>query len=212
MIQQIVYFWIAPIIMGVFIPIIWARARNMQPHRIANIWEMRGDPPEYVLVKKKWLGLGEAEFNVGERQFIVEADTSNMYNAGAQILDYVLTKARPRTVKLGLVDRIRGKSNKQYDPIKPTKAQITKITDGKDPSSASTNLYFRREGLKQMIQATRGVDFKAFIPIGIVVLLAGIAAGFGLFSYMHPGFVQAPPAGYTYHVVPIPTNATVVSP
>jgi hypothetical protein len=155
---------------------------------ICEIYQKRND--DYVLLKRVRKRLGAREFHIGERQFVIEPNT-NIYNRGHPVLRYVLDRSKTRSFKFKPVE-VEVKGPKDLDQ---------KATD---PTSESTNLWFRRQGIKQMILGTRKVDLGAMLPMIIIIGIAMFGLGFVVFQVWHPGFWPGPPIGYTYKVAPIP--------
>lgn len=171
-----------PIAIGAAIPIMGQMIKNSGKFYIAEIY--REQNGEYFLVKRKHVGLLHTSFNFGERQYLIDSEQV-IYNEGIHpIIQYDL------------------------ESMKPLKKLVGKAPD--KPTSASANMWFRRQGIKQMIQATKTISSKEMIIYIIIGLAIGLSVGYGVFQYWHPGLYPSPPPGYYYKAEPIPTNATRV--
>jgi hypothetical protein len=190
----------------------------------AEIYQERDDGKLYQVAAKR-PALGKQSFNVGKDYEFLIPDPAPVlfYYNGRPVLQYVLGKARPRHTTLTKDGKPR------RFPVSPETAEIKTppnlrkaLPNGApnpadkdklpDTESRSVSLFFRREGIKQMIQATRGTSLAGALPL--ILLAAGVAfmLGYVIFLNVHPGLVQAPPVGYYYKALPIPTNATVPAP
>jgi hypothetical protein len=165
--------------------------REMARKYVAEIFEQRG-PDVFVLLKRKKVAVGKTEFSYRGHTFVIPDRVQTVwYNSTNPILTYVFDRTLPRETTIRPVEKL---------PKQPA--------GGKDPTSLSTDLLFRRKALQQIINATKGADFKQLLPYFVIALAMGLALGFSIFQVYHPGLVQAPPPGYTYSLTPVHPPAT----
>lgn len=174
---------------------------HMGAFYIVEVYQQRGDKYHLLITLKK--ALSTESFTTGKnREFIVPSPAPVLfYRYGKPVLQYVVNKARPRHAK------ISPESVAINDP--PTKGKDKGATLP-DTESRSVSLFFARGAIRQMIQATKGVDLKVAFPFVILAAVAAFAVAYAIFVNVHPGFFPAPPPGYCYKAVPW-TNATHVT-
>jgi hypothetical protein len=163
------------------------RIKNYGRYIIGKVYQERGE--DYFMLKEVHIGIGQDMFNVGEHQFAVDPEKVRFYEQGHPVQQFDLRDSRPPDIEI-----------KPFD---------VKVIRNIKPSSATTNLLYRRGGLKAMMMATKGVTMNPIL-VGALCGVAAFAIGFMVFNFIHPGFVTAPPPGYFYEAKPIPINATVV--
>lgn len=178
----------------------WFRGNNCGG--IAEVYEKgKGNQIQIGRVR---LSFGQEVFTLGEHQFAVASEFIarytkwNRWGGRVPTYRYELNAARPA-------------SEATQDVPEKGQQVVEKAFVDPKPSSASVNLIFRRGGLKAMIASTKSVAMDPRL-VGVVCLIAGVAASYVLFSFIHPGLVPSPPTGYHFTVQPNPVgNSTAGS-
>lgn len=171
----------------------------------------------YSTVKRVNVGLTQETFTVGEAQFIRDEgrvtgrEKWNRWGSLHPVLEYDIRDGKP-------MEKVNGKRVPAPDKGKLPDGVEKKIIRGEPmfvkwirnpkPSSQSTNLLFRRGGLKAMMSATKNTAMDPRV-VGIMCLVGGIAVGYLLVTLTsHPP--SCIPSGNFYcQLTPIPHNATV---
>jgi hypothetical protein len=192
------------------------RIADLRVDFIANVREEIGGI--YTTVKRVRVGLTQETFTVGEAQFVKDEgrvsgrEKWNRWGSNHPVMDYDIRDGRPMEKQIG----------KETDPPAQKGALPQnvekKLVGGRPvfvkwirntkPSSQSTNLLFRRGGLKAMMAATRNVAMDPRV-VGILCLVCGVAVGY-LFVTLtsHPPSC-IPSGGFYCQLTPIPKNVTV---
>ena len=198
--------------MGVAGVLIAEKMSVMRIVAIARGYDLRNGI--YVQAFNKGLTGFSETFSVGERQYIVDREAASSYERwnrwgnNLPVYKYDTRDAIP----------LKNAAGKQIDAVKESektgkgKPMKTDYSRTPKPSSATTNLIFRRGGLKAMMQATKNVSMDPRLA-GIAGAAIAGAGVYILLSIWHPGLVQPPPCmspGYFCTPTPIPQNVTVV--
>jgi hypothetical protein len=184
----------------------------------------------YSELKKVKIGATQEQVNFGEAQFVVDTSRTtgrahwNRWGGLHPVLEFDVRDGkslfRQDGKEVEVPDEVKAKGKKEVERWmkkenvkKETvrgKPLFVKYTRDPKPSSHTVNLLFRRGGLKAMMEATKHVSMDPRF-VAVMVAIAALAGGYVLFSFIHPGLVQAAPPGYYYKAVPYPTNTTIVT-
>lgn len=181
---------------------------NVGNFRIAEIYDER--PGGFYMIRRVRISLGAQSFTVGkDYEFIVPTPAPVvLYNGSHGVLHYVLDKARPRHLKVGERAKVKPETVAvQVPPNVPGNKKANGKYENPDTESRSVHLWQKRGFLRQALASTNPASIKSMLPLIILASVAAFFIAFVVFQQWHPGFVQAPPAGYYYKVCQVVTNS-----
>ena len=200
---------------GVVGYIVSERISDITVSFIANVREEINGT--WSLVARKKVGLTQETFSIGEAQFVKDEgrvmgrEKWNRWGGLHPVMEYDLRDAKPMERQVGKEVPAPEKGKLPDGVEKKTvggKPVFVKWIRNTKPSSQSTNLLFRRGGLKAMMAATKNVAMDPRV-VGIMCLVGGIAVGYLIVTLTSHPPSCIPSGGFYCKLTPIPQNVTV---